>query len=484
MPNQDILINPNSSGDPTISFIGSGLNATPITLKVLSNYQSASGSGSAIVFDGSEGRLFSITDNLSSGIIFNVGGSSGLSLINASASGDVKIGEYGRYVGIGYGDPVYGLDVFSSGNFRKFVIFNSGIGVSGSLLNNNVQVSVSGHTHVISDILNFNSGVNNLVSGVYAPLSGNLSQFASTSSAQLASIINNETGTGILVFNNSPVFSGTPTVPTASSGTNNTQIASTAFVRTEIANLIDSAPATLDTLNELAAALGDDPNFATTVTNLIGSKVSKSGDTMTGALIISPTGASPSGLIISPGSETNLQNTLTIDVNNYLTITNAAGGTIATEDSLIEKWNIGQCEINGGSGNFASLKVNNTDVSVSGHSHTSSDITNFNTGVSGLLPSVSGSGYVNSFFNNNIYTISVSGLQPSGNYSVVGHTHTSSNITDFNTSVSGILPVQNIVAGSNITVSNSGGIFTINSTGGGGGGGISPATYIMTHIFS
>jgi len=55
----------------------------------------------------------------------------------------------------------------------------------------------------------------------------------------------------------------------------------TGYTDTAIANLVDSAPTTLDTLNELAAALGDDPNFATTVTNSIGTKVSKSGDTIT-----------------------------------------------------------------------------------------------------------------------------------------------------------------------------------------------------------
>jgi hypothetical protein len=55
-------------------------------------------------------------------------------------------------------------------------------------------------------------------------------------------------------------------------------------ITTGLSSLVDTAPATLDTLNELAAALGDDPNFATTVTNSIGTKVSKSGDTMTGGL--------------------------------------------------------------------------------------------------------------------------------------------------------------------------------------------------------
>jgi len=58
----------------------------------------------------------------------------------------------------------------------------------------------------------------------------------------------------------------------------------TGYTDTAVANLVDSSPATLDTLNELAAALGDDPNFATTTATNIGTKVSKSGDTMTGNL--------------------------------------------------------------------------------------------------------------------------------------------------------------------------------------------------------
>lgn len=70
----------------------------------------------------------------------------------------------------------------------------------------------------------------------------------------------------------SPDLTGTPTAPTATPGTNTTQIATTAFVRAEAAALVDSAPSTLDTLNELAAALGDDPNFATTVTNALANK--------------------------------------------------------------------------------------------------------------------------------------------------------------------------------------------------------------------
>jgi len=70
----------------------------------------------------------------------------------------------------------------------------------------------------------------------------------------------------------SPALTGTPTAPTATAGTNTTQIATTAFVSTAVANLINSAPGALDTLDELAAALGDDANFASTVTNSLALK--------------------------------------------------------------------------------------------------------------------------------------------------------------------------------------------------------------------
>jgi hypothetical protein len=75
----------------------------------------------------------------------------------------------------------------------------------------------------------------------------------------------------------SPALTGTPTAPTAAAGTNTTQVATTAFVGTAVSNLVDAAPATLDTLNELAAALGDNASFATTTATSIGNKVSKDG---------------------------------------------------------------------------------------------------------------------------------------------------------------------------------------------------------------
>ncbi|WP_188055409.1 MULTISPECIES: phage tail protein [Citrobacter] len=73
---------------------------------------------------------------------------------------------------------------------------------------------------------------------------------------------------------NSPVFTGTPLAETPDAATGS-EIANARFVRNRIAELLDSAPAALDTLNELAAALGNDPNFAATVNNNIAQKLDK-----------------------------------------------------------------------------------------------------------------------------------------------------------------------------------------------------------------
>jgi len=84
----------------------------------------------------------------------------------------------------------------------------------------------------------------------------------------------------------SPTFTGIPVAPTAASGTNTTQIATTEFVITAINGVIDAAPGALDTLNELAAALGDDANFATTITGAIALKAPLANPTFTGTVTL------------------------------------------------------------------------------------------------------------------------------------------------------------------------------------------------------
>ena len=79
------------------------------------------------------------------------------------------------------------------------------------------------------------------------------------------------------------------TATTQSASDNSTKVATTAYTDTAISNLVDSSPSALNTLNELAAALGDDANFSTTVTNSIATKLPKAGGQMTGNITFSGT---------------------------------------------------------------------------------------------------------------------------------------------------------------------------------------------------
>ncbi|HCL8174913.1 TPA: phage tail protein [Escherichia coli] len=69
-----------------------------------------------------------------------------------------------------------------------------------------------------------------------------------------------------------PTFTGEPKAPTPAAGNNTTRIATTAFVQAAITALINGAPATLDTLKEIAAAINNDPKFSTTINNALSGK--------------------------------------------------------------------------------------------------------------------------------------------------------------------------------------------------------------------
>jgi hypothetical protein len=82
----------------------------------------------------------------------------------------------------------------------------------------------------------------------------------------------------------SPALTGVPTAPTAAANTNTTQVATTAYVQTELTDLIGGAPGALDTLNELATALANDASYSTTITTALATKLPLAGGTMTGAI--------------------------------------------------------------------------------------------------------------------------------------------------------------------------------------------------------
>ena len=108
--------------------------------------------------------------------------------------------------------------------------------------------------------------------------SNNGTQIATTAFTQLLVSAINTALTSALALKAplaSPALTGAPTAPTAAQTVNNTQVATTAYVKAALAGLVDSSPEALDTLKELAAALGNDPNFATTMTNALAGKMDK-----------------------------------------------------------------------------------------------------------------------------------------------------------------------------------------------------------------
>ncbi len=149
---QDILITP-GSGEPQILFRGSGTTDTAVELNVLSSYQSATGSGTALLYEGTEGLLFGITDNLSSGTIFSVSDISGLTSIEVNSDSQVKLGEFASgiiaYKGITLesGVPTNTRDkIYNDGYYPKFN--GSGLPISSPVTGasgvNNIMVMNEG----------------------------------------------------------------------------------------------------------------------------------------------------------------------------------------------------------------------------------------------------------------------------------------------------------------------------------------------------
>jgi hypothetical protein len=148
-------------------------------------------------------------------------------------------------------------------------------------------------------------------------------------------ISDSSTSTAITIDSSGNVtFNGTVTATavTQSAGDGSTKIATTAYADAAAAAVVDAAPSTLDTLNELAAALGDDPNFATTVTNSIAAKAPLASPSFTGTL-------SYSGDLVSSTSGTsnfragvNAGNSIASGGNYNVVVGDEAGTALTTGD--------------------------------------------------------------------------------------------------------------------------------------------------------
>ena len=141
-------------------------------------------------------------------------------------------------------------------------------------------------------------------------------------------------------------LTGVPTAPTAALGTNTTQIATTAYVQAEVAQIVGNAPETLNALNELAAALGNDENFATTISNQIGTKLSAADGIAFGAKKLATdsgdvaAGAANKGVYFVNGLPVACTYEVNVDVpadakftdTTYVAATDAADGLMSAAD--------------------------------------------------------------------------------------------------------------------------------------------------------
>ena len=226
-------------------------------------------------------------------------------------------------------------------------------------------VKVDGTTITISAggiISGFNGSYNSLTNQPIIPAAQVPSDWNATSG--YAQILNKPTIPSIagLATLLNPVFTGTPTAPTAALGTNSTQIATTGFVKLSIDALTSSAASALDTLNELAAALGNDPNFATTITNQLALKAPLASPNFTGTPNFSGT-SSVTGLtqaMVGLGNVTNESKT-TLFTNPTFT------GTTTVSGHILPSLNISY-DLGSPTNKFRSLYLSNATIYLDGYS--------------------------------------------------------------------------------------------------------------------
>jgi hypothetical protein len=194
----------------------------------------------------------------------------GVQNIAVSAEGNLLVElDNGTTVDAGLVNLALSIGTITQGNPVSASITGAGLSTALNIVLPNAEALGLGNVTNESKVTMFNNPTfTGTVSGVSAAMVG------------LGSVTNESK----LTMFTSPAFTGTPTAPTATAGTNTTQIATTAYVRTEVANLVNSAPGALDTLDELAQALGDDASFATTVTTSIGLKAPIDSPTFTGTV--------------------------------------------------------------------------------------------------------------------------------------------------------------------------------------------------------
>ena len=261
------------------------------------------GSGSVVLdIQGSQGQLFSITDDLT-GDLFSVSDISGVPIFNVNASGTTS------FDGTIYLEDTPALDTnadtsikFLTRNQKGIVsyhtlgsnAFNSsaflpstGKAADSNLLdgldlhtgrNNEVNkvVRTDGSGYLQTGWINTTSGnTTGTISDFYVNTSDGYIRKATNAHVKSQLALNNVTNESKATMFSSAALTGNPTAPTQAANNNSTRIATTAYVQKEVADLVGGAPGALDTLNELAAAINDDSSYAANITKELAKKLDK-----------------------------------------------------------------------------------------------------------------------------------------------------------------------------------------------------------------
>ena len=293
----------NTTGLPVATGIsGLGTNvatflATPSSANLAAALTDETGSGANVfgtsptlsspTITGTGAIAGTFTGNLTGNVTGNVSGSSGSTTGNAATATALATGRTFQLTG---DVEASGVTFDGTGNVSLTTVIGTGAIVNADV-NSSAQIAYSklNQTNSIVDAdINASAAIawTKIApsSTVDATELGYLDGVTSAIQTQIDSKLATSTAASTYAPLASPALTGVPTAPTAAANTNTTQVATTAYVQTEINDLIASAPGALDTLDELAAALGDDANFATTVTNSLATKLPLAGGTMSGAI--------------------------------------------------------------------------------------------------------------------------------------------------------------------------------------------------------
>ena len=308
---------PVANGGTGITALGTGIATflgTPSSANLAAALTDETGSGAAVF--GTSPTIASptitgtgtIAGTFTGNVTGNVTGSSGSTTGNAATATALATARTFQLTG---DVEASGVTFDGTGNVSLTTVIGTGAIVNADV-NSSAQIAYS-KTNLTNSIVDADVNASAAIawtkiapsSTVSATELGYLDGVTSAIQTQLDAKLATATASSTYAPLASPALTGVPTAPTAAANTNTTQIATTAYVQTEITDLIAAAPGALDTLNELASALGNDAAFSTTVTNSLATKLPLAGGTMSGAI------AMGTNKITGLGDPTNAQDAVT-----------------------------------------------------------------------------------------------------------------------------------------------------------------------------